>query len=127
MPRAPFRRKSGTRETNKLVRLAEGLASSKSRAEDIFWERELEAAVTTYLDNNDEEAINRALDKAHDSEDDTFDALAEAVESPTGSMTIDSKLGKSRITLFCAPIVVWGCAQIPAKTIPKQAMTHLAV
>ena len=31
MPRAPFRRKSGAREANQLVRLAEGLASSKSR------------------------------------------------------------------------------------------------
>jgi Protein of unknown function (DUF2863) len=127
MPRAPFRRKSGTRETNQLVRLAEGLATSKSSAEDIYWERELEAAVTTYLDNNDEEAINRALDKAHDLEDDTFDALADTVESLTESMTIDSELGKQRITLFCAPILVWGRAQIPAKTIPKQIVTNLAV
>ena len=46
MSRAPFRRKSGAREANQLVRLAEGLASSKSRAEDVYWERELEAAVT---------------------------------------------------------------------------------
>jgi Protein of unknown function (DUF2863) len=127
MPRAPFRRKSGTRETNQLVRLAEGLATSKSSAEDVYWERELEAAVTTYLDNNDEEAINRALDKAHDSEDDTFDALADTVESLTESMTIDSELGKQRITLFCAPILVWGRAQIPAKTISKQMMTNLSV
>jgi Protein of unknown function (DUF2863) len=127
MPRAPFRRKSGTRETNQLVRLAEGLASSKSRAEDIFWERELEAAVTSYLDQNDEEAINRALDKAHDSEDDTFDALADVVESLTESMTIESELGKQRVTLFCAPILVWGRTQIPAKTIAKQNLTNLAV
>ncbi len=127
MPRAPFRRKSGTRETSQLVRLAEGLASSKSRAEDIFWERELEAAVTTYLDNNDEEAINRALDKAHDSEDDTFDALADMVESLTESMVVDSELGKQRVTLFCAPILVWGRNKIPATTIPKQTLTNLNV
>jgi Protein of unknown function (DUF2863) len=127
MPRAPFRRKSGTRETNQLVRLAEGLASSKSRAEDIYWERELEAAVTTYLDNNDEEAINRALDKAHDSEDDTFDALADMVESLTESMTVESELGKQRVTLFCAPILVWGRNKIPTKTIPKTTLTNLSV
>jgi hypothetical protein len=127
MPRAPFRRKSGTRETNQLGRLAEGLASSKSRAEDIFWERELEAAITTFRDNNDEEAINRALDKAHDAEDDTFDALAEAVESPTGSMTVESELGKQRVTLFCAPILVWGRAKIPTKTMTKQMLANLSV
>ena len=69
MPRAPFRRKSGAREANQLVRLAEGLASSKSRAEDVYWERELQSAVTQHLENNDEEAINRALDKAHDAPD----------------------------------------------------------
>lgn len=127
MPRAPFRRKSGTRETNQLVRLAEGLASSKSRAEDVFWERELEAAITTYLDQNDEEAINRALDRAHDSEDDTFDALADVVESLTESMTIESELGRQRVTLFCAPILTWGRTKIPAKSIPKQTLTNLAV
>ena len=49
MARAPFRRKSGAREANQLVRLAEGLASSKSRAEDVYWERELEAAVMLHL------------------------------------------------------------------------------
>jgi hypothetical protein len=127
MPRAPFRRKSGTRETSQLVRLAEGLASSKSRAEDIFWERELESAVNGYLDQNDEEAINRALDRAHDMEDDTFDALADVVESLTESMTIESELGKQRVTLFCAPILVWGRAKIPTKTLTKQMLTNLSV
>ena len=34
----------------------------KSRAEDVYWERELQSAVTQHLENNDE-AINRALDK----------------------------------------------------------------
>ncbi len=127
MPRAPFRRKSGTRETNQLVRLAEGLATSRSSAEDIYWQRELEAAVTGYLDNNDEEAINRALDKAHDAEDETFDALADVVESLTESVTLDSELGKQRVTLFCAPVLVWGRAKIPAKTIPKSALTNINV
>ncbi|MGL4230151.1 MAG: DUF2863 family protein [Casimicrobium sp.] len=127
MPRAPFRRKSGTRETNQLVRLAEGLATSRSAAEDVYWQRELEAAVTAYLDNNDEEAINRALDKAHDSEDETFDALADVVESLTESMVIESELGKQRVTLFCAPILVWGRAKIPAKTMSKQTLTNLSV
>ena len=103
MSRAPFRRKSGAREANQLVRLAEGLASSKSRAEDVYWERELEAAVTLQLENNDEDAINRALDKAHDAPDATFDALADMVESLTESIMLDSEKGPQRVTLFCAP------------------------
>jgi Protein of unknown function (DUF2863) len=127
MSRAPFRRKSGARETNQLVRLAEGLASSKSRAEDTYWERELEKAVTTHLDNNDEEAINRALDKAHDAPEATFDALADMVESLTESMVVDSELGPQRVCLFAAPILVWGRAKIPTKTIPKQILQNLTV
>ncbi len=127
MPRAPFRRKSGARESNQLVRLAEGLASSKSRAEDVFWERELEKAVTAHLENNDEEAINRALDKAHDSPENTFDALADMVESLTESVLIDSELGRQRVCLFAAPILVWGRAKIPTKTIPKQVVQNLTV
>ena len=127
MSRAPFRRKSGAREANQLVRLAEGLASSKSRAEDVYWERELEAAVTLQLENNDEDAINRALDKAHDAPDATFDALADMVESLTESIMLDSEHGPQRVTLFCAPILVWGRNQIPAKTIPKAQLQNIAV
>jgi hypothetical protein len=127
MSRAPFRRKSGAREANQLVRLAEGLASSKSRAEDVYWERELEAAVTVQLENNDEDAINRALDKAHDAPDATFDALADMVESLTESIVLDSEVGPQRITLFCAPVLVWGRNQIPAKTIPKAQLQDIGV
>ena len=127
MPRAPFRRKSGTRETNQLVRLAEGLATSRSRAEDVFWERELEAAVSNYLEQNDDESINRALDRAHDAEDDTFDALADVVESLSESMVAQTDVGTIRTTLFCAPILVWGRSQIPAKQIPKQTLINIAV
>ncbi|HPG61991.1 MAG TPA: DUF2863 family protein [Casimicrobium sp.] len=127
MSRAPFRRKSGAREANQLVRLAEGLASSKSRAEDVYWERELEAAVTVQLENNDEDAINRALDKAHDAPDATFDALADMVESLTESVVMDSEVGPQRLTLFCAPILVWGRNQIPAKTIPKAQLQDIGV
>ena len=127
MPRAPFRRKSGAREANQLVRLAEGLASSKSRAEDVYWERELEAAVTTQLENNDEDAINRALDKAHDAPESTFDALADMVESLTESIVLDSEKGPQRITLFCAPILVWGRNKIPAKTIAKSQLQDISV
>ena len=127
MSRAPFRRKSGAREANQLVRLAEGLASSKSRAEDVYWERELEAAVTTQLENNDEDAINRALDKAHDAPESTFDALADMVESLTESILLDSEKGPQRLTLFCAPILVWGRNQIPSKSIAKQQLQDIAV
>ena len=127
MPCAPFRRKSGAREANQLVRLAEGLASSKSRAEDVYWERELQSAVTQHLENNDEEAINRALDKAHDAPDATFDALADMVESLTESIVLDSETGPQRVTLFCAPILVWGRSKIPTRTIPKQQLQDIAV
>jgi len=127
MPRAPFRRKSGAREANQLVRLAEGLATSKSRAEDIYWERELQSAVTQHLENSDEEAINRALDKAHDAPDATFDALADIVESLTESMVLDSEHGPQRVTLFCAPILAWGRGKIPTRTIPKQSLQDIAV
>jgi hypothetical protein len=127
MARAPFRRKSGARETNQLLRLAEGLASSKSRAEDVYWEGELERAVTTHLENNDEESINRALDKAHDAPESTFDALADMVESLTESMIVPSDLGPQRVTLFAAPILVWGRTQIPSKVIPKQTLQDIAV
>jgi len=127
MPRAPFRRKSGAREANTLLRLAEGLASSKSRAEDVFWEHELQMVVLQHLENADEEAINRALDRAHDAPDATFDALADLVESLAESMIVPSEAGAQRVTLFCAPILVWGRSKIPTRTIPKPQLQNIEV
>ena len=49
------------------------------------------------------------------------------VESLTESIMLDSEHGPQRVTLFCAPILVWGRNQIPAKTIPKAQLQNIAV
>jgi len=127
MPRAPFRRKGGTRETSQLVRLAEGLAGAKSRTEDAFWERELERAILTLLDNGDDEAINRALDRAHEAPGGTFDTLADLVESLSESVQVTTEAGPQRVALFCAPILIWGRSRIPARTLPPAVLRDLTV
>ncbi len=127
MPRAPFRRKSGTRETSQLVRLAEGLSTSKSRTEDVYWERELERAVLALLEVGDDEAINRALDRAHDAPGGVFDTLADVVESLSESMTFTTEAGRQRLALFCAPILIWGRTKIPARALPANVLRDLSV
>ncbi|MCS6995789.1 MAG: DUF2863 family protein [Casimicrobiaceae bacterium] len=127
MARAPFRRKSGPRETSQLIRLAEGLAGAKSRTEDAFWERELERAILTLLENGDDEAINRALDRARELPGATYDTLADMVESLAESIRITTEAGAQRIALFCAPLLAWGRTKIPARAMPAQVLRDLSV
>ncbi len=127
MARAPFRRKSGTRETHQLLRLAEGLAKAKSRTEDAYWEHELERTLLALLEAGDDEAINRALDRAHDQASGTFDTLADMVESLAESKRILSENGPQRLALFCAPLLIWGRSRIPARKLPATTLRDLSV
>ncbi|MGA0816531.1 MAG: DUF2863 family protein, partial [Burkholderiaceae bacterium] len=74
------RRGRASREADRLVELAEGLAQSGSRAEDHFWESRLDGEIDALLQNNDEGSLNAALDRLADRESRAYEELADAIE-----------------------------------------------
>ena len=133
MTRSRFGRRTGQpRSAEELQWLARGLAESGGRAEDVFWEQSLSAAVDKLLESGDEDAINASLDQLFKDNLPGYEALADILESRAESTTA---LGSSRkpaaadhdIVLIAAPILAWSRFAIPANHLPESLIANLRV
>ena len=95
------------RSAESLIRLAEGLATSGSRAEDVYWNKKLEAEIKRVILEKDEISLNVALDKLSEKESRAHEELADAIE---GCVEFERIIvgGKTFDTLLItAPILAW--------------------
>ncbi|MFZ9996706.1 MAG: DUF2863 family protein [Burkholderiaceae bacterium] len=88
------RRGRASREADRLVELAEGLAQSGSRAEDHFWESRLDGEIDALLQNSDEGSLNAALDRLADRESRAYEELADAIEGRVEHVLVRSSDGQ---------------------------------
>lgn len=125
MKRSPSsRRGRSSREADRLIQLAEGLARSGSRAEDRFWERQLETEISAQLHAGDEGALNVALDRLADSDSHAYEELADALEGCVEFAAAGQ--GQDRdVMLFAAPILAWSRVKLPARSIPTAQLDDL--
>lgn len=119
------RRGGATPDAEWLIRLASGLAASESRAEDRFWENQLETGLDRLFEQEDDTPLNDALDVLAADKPDAFDVLAEFVEARTEAGPADAPGGQS--LLIAAPVLAWSRYRIPAGPIPAQTLANLAV
>jgi hypothetical protein len=112
-------------ETEQLVRLATGLAQSGSRTEDRYWEQHLTATIDRVLGNNDEDALNAALDHLYGVDARAYEELADFIESRAEN-SMDARKERE-ILLVAAPILAWSRYNIPANTVPAAARANLRV
>lgn len=112
-------------ETEQLVRLAAGLARSGSRTEDRYWEQRLAVTIDTVLGNNDEDALNAALDHLYGADARGYEELADFIESRAEN-SLDPR-GEHEILLVAAPILAWSRFNIPASAIPAAVRANLRV
>ena len=110
-----------SRDAERLVWKARGLADSGSRAEDAWWETELAEQIGKMLEDGQEEALNQALDRLHETHARAYDELADLVEAGVECNVIEGPDGPMRTLLLTAPILAWSRYSIPARTLPPQA------
>jgi hypothetical protein len=120
MKRTRFsRRTKQTPDTEQLIRLASQLSQSASRLEDAFWEARLSSLVERLLTDNDEAALNAALDHLYGAGGRAYDELADMVESCS-----EVRRGENAdIVLLAVPVLAWSRFTIPATTVSAE---HLA-
>jgi hypothetical protein len=120
MKRTRFsRRTKQTPDTEQLIRLASQLSQSASRLEDAFWEARLSSLVERLLTDNDEAALNAALDHLYGAGGRAYDELADMVESCS-----EVRRGENAdIVLLAVPVLAWSRFTIPAATVSAE---HLA-
>lgn len=102
-----------SREAQRLVTLADSLARSGSRLEDIYWENLFEAFLGKLLTQKKNEAIESALEHLLATNMDAYEILIEQVETHTESAVVNHEGQAYDVLLICAPIVTWTRYQLP--------------
>jgi hypothetical protein len=111
------RRGRASREADRLVDLAEGLAQSGSRAEDRFWEKRLDAEIDGLITNGDEGSLNAALDRLADRESRAYEELADAIEGRVEHTVVKSSDGVRDVLLIAAPVLAWSRMPVPTRAL----------
>lgn len=126
MKRTRLKRRGGLgRIAERLVWLANGLAESGSRVEDRYWDQRLGTILDQALADNEEEALNTALDHLYSAEPRAYDELADYIESRAECAA--GALGSHDVVLIAAPILAWSRYRIPASSIPPAVLANLRV
>lgn len=126
MKRTRLKRRGGLgRIAERLVWLGTGLADSGSRIEDRYWDQHLSTTIDEAIGNNDEDALNAALDHLYSAEPRAYDELADYIESRAECAA--GVLPDHDVVLIAAPILAWSRYRIPANSIPPAVLANLRV
>jgi hypothetical protein len=112
-----------TRDAERLAWLAQGLADSGSRLEDVWLEAEMRTLIEKQLKAADEDALNQALDRLRETSPRAYDELADQVEA-----ACEVRQGEQQSSLLIAiPVLAWSRYAIPTRNLPKALLDTLRV
>lgn len=126
-PRRHYSSHRLNRDAERLVWLAKGLADSGSRTEDAWWETELATQIDRMLEGGQEEALNQALDRLHETHARAYDELADLIEAGVEGAVVESPDGPRRTLLLALPVLTWSRYSIPARGLPGAVLDGLKV
>ncbi len=110
-----------SRDAEHLAWLALALADSGSRLEDTWLESEMSALIEKLLRGDDEDALNQALDRLHDTNPRAYDDLADLIEA---SCEI-SREGDTWRLILAMPVLAWSRYTIPTRALPQATLDGL--
>lgn len=112
-----------SRDAERLAWLAQGLADSGSRLEDVWLENEMGALIEKLLKAGDEDALNQALDRLRETNPRAYDELADLIEA---ACEVSHAGDQSRL-LIAVPVMAWSRYAIPTRTLSKSLLDTLRV
>src|SRR5690606_35190826 len=113
-------------DAERMVAAALGLANSGSRIEDRYWEALLVGRIERLLDSGHVQAVYDALDRLHQTDNEAYGALIEAVEEAAETVSIEHEGQRWSLLLVAAPLVVWTRFRIPSGAVPADAGRAIA-
>ncbi len=109
-----------TRDAERLIALANGLATSGSLTEDRFWETEVAALVEKLLDHGNDVPLDGALDHLWQTNSGAYDVLIERIEGISESVTVMQGDLAWDALLVAAPVVAWSKYAIASGPIARE-------
>src|SRR5436190_10844275 len=116
-----------TRDTERLIALANGLNASGSVTEDRYWESEVSTLASRLLEHRNDAPIDGALDHLYQTNLGAYDTLIELVENESESVAVTEGERQWQALLIAAPIVVWSKYAIPSGAIGRDHAETLQV
>ena len=114
-----------SRDAERLIWLAQGLADSGSRAEDAYWEHEILTLAGKLLKAGNDEVINQALDRMFEANSRAYGDLADLVEALTEGALKDTPQGPRQLLLIAMPVLAWSRYGIAAPALPAATLPAL--
>ncbi len=100
-------------DARRLTSLAEALALSGSRVEDIYWENQITAVLAKLLKGKANKHVETALESLVPERMAAYEILVEMAETCSESTTLATEELEYDILLFSAPLLVWTRYQLP--------------
>jgi uncharacterized protein YuzB (UPF0349 family) len=116
-----------TRDAERLISLANGLATSGSLTEDRFWENQIAALLEKLLEQGNDVPLDGALDHLWQVNAGAYDVLIERAEGIAESVTLMQGDLAWETLLVAAPVVAWSKYAIPSGPIGREDALALQV
>lgn len=113
-------------DSQRLATLAQSMVQSASRIEQRSWEKQLDHALQKQLKNNQQQAIDSALDHLFHTDLEAYDGLLDAVEAVSSSCTMEHAGKQFDVLLLAMPILAWTRFSIPAGPIPDTVLQTIS-
>jgi Protein of unknown function (DUF2863) len=114
-----------TRNSERLVTFALGLAASGSRMEDRYWDSRLVASLQELLDGHHDSVIDAALEQLFQTNISAYEELVDLVEGMAESIEIDSSDGPHHALLIAAPVIASSKYSVPVGPIDTELAQSL--
>ena len=111
-PKNPIRKFSA--ESQRLASLAQSMVRASSRIETRAWETRLDSLLQKQLANNQQQAIDNALDHLFHTDLDAYDTLLDSIEAISSSCTIEEGDKRYDALLIAIPVLAWTRFTIPS-------------
>ncbi len=108
-----------TRDAERLIALANGLAASGSLTEDRYWEAEMSALAAKLLENGNDAPLEGALDHLYQNNVGAYDTLIELVESESEALVSMQGDRAWQALLIAVPLVAWSKYAIPSGPVAR--------
>ncbi|MBY0443784.1 MAG: DUF2863 family protein, partial [Burkholderiales bacterium] len=120
-----IRRSRGATEVDELIHIASSLALSCTLVEDRFWQDKLAYLVAEILNDEDEEALNSALDTLSKTDPQAWNELADIVEACTETHSVIIDKQENQAVMFAVPLLAWSRFNIPSDPLGEDRISSL--
>jgi hypothetical protein len=114
-----------SRDAERLAWLAQSLADSGSRLEDAWLEGEMSTLIDRLLRTADEDALNQALDRLHETNSRAYDELADLIEAACEVAQVGEGGDRVARLLVALPVLAWSRYAIPTRSVPGNVLDAL--